>query len=141
MERAFRGGSWHGPAVLDVLGHIDAERAGERPIPEAHTIAELVLHMAVWKDAARRRISGEDYSPPCSADWRPLDRPLEAEWRAALAELVATHDALRAAVASLDDAALERVVPGQTTTVYATLHGVIQHDLYHAGQIALLAKG
>jgi uncharacterized damage-inducible protein DinB len=26
------------------------------------------------------------------------------------------------------------------STGYVTLHGVIQHDLYHAGQIAMLKK-
>jgi hypothetical protein len=32
------------------------------------------------------------------------------------------------------------MVPGTEYSVYFMLHGVIQHDLYHAGQIALLKK-
>jgi hypothetical protein len=40
----------------------------------------------------------------------------------------------------LDDARLdEPIVPG-FTTVYLQLHGTVQHDLYHGGQIMLLAR-
>jgi uncharacterized damage-inducible protein DinB len=35
---------------------------------------------------------------------------------------------------------LEAIVPGTQYSNYVLLHGVIQHNLYHAGQIALLKK-
>jgi len=48
-----------------------------------------------------------------------------------------------AAVDDLPDSRLYEVVPGKTGkhyTFYYMLHGVVQHELYHAGQIALLKK-
>jgi len=46
-----------------------------------------------------------------------------------------------ASVRAADDGArLEEITPGTSYSNYVLLHGVIQHDLYHAGQIALLKK-
>jgi len=49
-------------------------------------------------------------------------------------------DELRAAISSLDDSRLEQPIIAGMSSVYITLHGVIQHSLYHAGQMAILKK-
>jgi hypothetical protein len=67
----------------------------------------------------------------------------EAAWRAVLAETQRVHEELVAAVAAFPESRLEEIVPdkeGPPYTFYYTLHGVVQHELYHAGQIALLKK-
>jgi len=55
LERAFRGGAWHGPAVAEALAGVDAARAAARPLAGAHSIWEIVRHLTVWYDAPRRR--------------------------------------------------------------------------------------
>jgi len=73
-------------------------------------------------------------------DWPAVTDTSEAAWTKTLEELRSNHQALRAAIRELDEAKLDENVPGTTYSVYFLLHGVVQHDLYHAGQIALLKK-
>ena len=59
LKRAFEGGAWHGPGVLEILENVSAAQAATHPIEGAHSIWELVLHIKAWEDACRRRLSGE----------------------------------------------------------------------------------
>jgi len=73
----------------------------------------------------------------------PVTDASEAAWRKALAQVRRVHDELVSAVAILPDSRLDEMVPGKKGahyTFYYMLHGVVQHQLYHAGQIALLKK-
>ena len=48
ISRAFRGESWHGPSVREVLAGVSAEDAAAHPIAGAHSIWEIVLHLTGW---------------------------------------------------------------------------------------------
>lgn len=142
LRRAFAGEAWHGPSVLEALAGVDAESAAARPLSGAHSIWEMVLHLAAWEDVVRRRLSGEAVTDVSDAlDWPSVDTEGSAAWESSLRRLREGHRGLEEALAGLEDARLEQTVPGESDTVYTMLHGVIQHDLYHAGQIALLRKG
>src|SRR4029077_12336526 len=69
LERAFDGGAWHGPAVLELLADVDAGKASARPIAGAHSIWELVLHIAAWDHAVARRLTGDRAELPNEEDW------------------------------------------------------------------------
>jgi uncharacterized damage-inducible protein DinB len=141
LKRAFQGKAWHGPSVSEVLAGVTAEQAAAHTIPGAHSIWELTLHIATWERVGRRRIQE---STPIDVsdeeDWPPVDDTSDEAWTSTLEELRRNHEALRAAIRELDEARLGDIVPGTEYSVYFLLHGVIQHDLYHAGQIALLKK-
>ena len=141
LQRAFEGGAWHGPSVLEVLEGVTAAKAAARPVAGAHSIWEMVLHIAAWKGAVRRRLQGEPVELTDAEDWPAVRDTDEAAWAAAQEKLRSGHQALRRAIAKLSDARLKEEVPGKDYTHYHLAHGVIQHDLYHAGQIALLRKG
>src|SRR5512140_323893 len=142
LHRAYAGDAWHGPAVLEVLEGVDATRAASRPLASAHSILELTPHIAVWKDVVRRRLQGESWQPTPEEDWAPAAADSAADWAAVRAKLDASHGALVGAVAAFPEAELDRPpTPDGRRSAYALIHGVIQHDLYHAGQIALLKKG
>lgn len=148
LERSFRGGAWHGPAVAEALAGVSAAHAWRRPIPRAHNIHELVFHIGFWLDGARWRIEGEpvtDLAP--EADWPAAvagelasEFAREGAWRDALARLAESHHHLHAAVLGLDDERLDEAVAGADPTVRGMLLGILQHNAYHAGQIALLAR-
>jgi len=142
LDRAYAKDAWHGPAVLEVLEGVDATSAASRPLASAHSILELTLHIAVWKDVVRRRLEGESWEPKPEENWAPAANNSAAGWAAARATLDASHRALVEAVAAFPEAALDRPpTPDGRRSAYILIHGVIQHDLYHAGQIALLKKG
>src|SRR5262249_52923016 len=141
LERAFRGGAWHGPAVAEALAGVDAATAAARPFPGAHSIWENVHHLTVWNEVPRRRLDGGRLTaPPAERDWPPVKDLSPDAWRAALAALAGAHAALHARVLDLADGRLDDPVAGSDPTVRGMLLGVLQHNAYHAGQIVLLRR-
>jgi len=140
LRRAFEGEAWHGPALLELLKNVGASTAAARPIPRAHSIWELVLHIAAWDGATLRRLAGEKCQPSGEANFPPAGMPTEAAWRKDVAHARRTHDTLVKTVAALPESRLAQRVPGKRYNFYHLLHGVVQHELYHAGQIAILKK-
>jgi uncharacterized damage-inducible protein DinB len=141
LERAFRGGAWHGPAVAEALAGVDAAAAAARPFAGAHSIWEIVHHLTVWNEVPRRRLAGDGLENlAAERDWPPLLDASAAAWQAALAALEDAHAALYERVLDLADSQLDDPVAGSDPTVRAMLFGVLQHNAYHAGQIVLLGK-
>lgn len=140
LRRAFEGDAWHGPALLELLEDVDAATAAAKPLPSVHSVWELVMHIAVWDKAAIRRLNGEKTQPAGVANFPIVPKPTEAAWRKAVLQLKRTHDVLVKKVAALPDSRLRDRVPGKKYDFYFMLHGVVQHELYHAGQIAILKK-
>src|SRR5262245_15082196 len=141
LRRAFAGEAWHGPSVKEVLSGVTADQAGARPLAGAHTIWEIGLHIRAWARAVSRMLTGEDVKLTPQDDWPAVsDRSAEA-WERALQSLELSQNELQVVVAGLTDSRLEEHVPGRPYSVYFLIHGLIQHDLYHAGQIAILRKG
>jgi uncharacterized damage-inducible protein DinB len=141
LRHAFYGEAWHGPALLELLEDVDAETAAAKPLPNVHSIWELVLHIAVWDDAACRRLAGEKWQPTGTANFPLVPEPAtSAAWRKSVADVKRTHDRLVKTVAALAESRLRERVPGKRYDFYHLLHGVAQHELYHAGQIAILKK-
>jgi uncharacterized damage-inducible protein DinB len=140
LRRAFEGDAWHGPALLELLQHLDAATAAARPLDGVHSIWELMLHVAAWDDAAFRRLGGEKVQLTGMANFPAVPKPTQAKWHEAVAHAKHTHDVLVKAVAALSEARLRERVPGKRYDFYFMLHGVAQHALYHAGQIAILKK-
>jgi uncharacterized damage-inducible protein DinB len=143
LKRAYEGNAWHGPSVREVLEGVSAAQAHARPLTNGHTIYELVRHIAVWEDVGRRRLQGDpaDVEISSPADWPPPDDTSEEAWGHAKAALDRGHEALVAAISQVPESRLDEPVYEGKSSVYVTLHGVIQHDLYHAGQIAILKRG
>ncbi|HEX9869962.1 MAG TPA: DinB family protein [Candidatus Tectomicrobia bacterium] len=141
LRRAFEGNAWHGPAVRELLADVTAAQAAGRPLPNAHSIWEIVLHMATWERVVYRRLQGETVvNLPMEQDWPPVRDTSAAAWHQAVRDLEQANHDLRAAIAQLTEARLADMAPGKDHSVYVMLHGIIQHDLYHAGQIAVLKK-
>ena len=144
FRRAFDGEAWHGPAVLALLEGVTAAQAAAHPIPGAHSIWELTLHIAAWEEACRRRLQGDPAQLSDEENFRPINDTSEQAWENAKQYLIDTHRELLDAIAQLDETRLnDPIIVNASTpysTVYVTLHGGVQHDLYHAGQIAVLKK-
>lgn len=140
LKRAFEGEAWHGPAVMELLEGVDARTAAERAIPKAHTIWELVLHVAAWERVVTRRILGESLTLTDEENFGHISSISENAWREAVKTLRDNHGELIRTVTALPDSALERTVPGKSYNVHFMLLGAIQHAAYHGGQIALLKR-
>jgi len=148
LQRTHDGDAWHGPSVMDALDGVTARIAAARPIPGVHSIWEIALHIIGWRGEVRRRLQGATAGEPPEGDWpQAPQRPAEEGWAAVLEALQRSHDDLVETVGTLDDSRLDAPVKdersrelGTGVSHYVTLHGIVHHDLYHAGQISLLKK-
>jgi uncharacterized damage-inducible protein DinB len=143
IHRAFEGDAWHGDSVLEILAGVDAKMAAAHPIKNAHSIWELVLHIAAWDGAVLRRSQGKAADLSDKQNFPSVPDSSEAAWRKTIEQLKTTHDQLVKAVAEFPDSRLQEQVPGKTEKYHDFFYnfsGIVQHDLYHAGQIALLKK-
>lgn len=140
LHRAFYGAAWHGPAVVELLEDLDASAAAAKTVPNVHSIWELLLHIAAWDAAALTRLSGQKCQPSGPDNFPPVVKANDAAWRKTVTEVKKTHDKLVKTVAALSDERLRDRVPGKRYDFYHMLHGIAQHELYHAGQIAILKK-
>jgi uncharacterized damage-inducible protein DinB len=139
-HRSWDGDAWHGPSLREVLRDISASQASARPLAGAHTIAEIVQHLSYWRWAAIERVNGVLVSPEHDEQWPPMRDNSEAAWQEALALLESRHQALMHTLRNLSDEQLAQPIAGRNYNLYVQLHGNLQHDIYHIGQIALLKR-
>jgi uncharacterized damage-inducible protein DinB len=147
LSHAHAGDPWHGPSRAAVLANIGWADAARRPPGGAHSIWELVLHMTSWTREVARRLRDGVARPPELGDWPAAPEPSEAAWSAARAALDQAHVELIASLRTVPDQRLdenvgaERDAPlGAGVSYRVMLHGLAQHDAYHSGQIAILAR-
>ncbi len=148
LHRGFDGDPWHGWPMTRILAGLDATGAAARPLPAAHSIWEIVLHVTAWTGEVARRLDGTPPAAPAEGDWPEVGATTPERWQAALAALTAAHLRLERAARALSPAQLGELVgserdieAGTGVTKAQLVNGLVQHDAYHAGQIALLRKG
>lgn len=147
LRRSHRGDAWHGPSLREALDGVTAAEATVRPVAGAHSIWEIVLHVTAWREEVRSRLERGWRAEPERGDWPAVADGSERAWQAALADLAAATEALVEALARFPEGRLDEVVgrerdptAGTGVSYAVTLHGVAQHDAYHAGQIVMLKK-
>jgi uncharacterized damage-inducible protein DinB len=141
LRRSMEGPAWVGPCVLDLLKEVPIDLAPAKPLEHAHSIWEIVLHIAAWQRTAARRLQGETVELSPAEDWPPVPDVSEAAWKQAIKNLRESYEALKKSIAKLgDDKLLATKVPNREHDYYFLLHGIIQHNFYHAGQIGVLKK-
>lgn len=133
LKRIEGGSPWYGPSINDVLQGITSEVATAR-IGQAHSIVEMVFHMATWRNFVTNQLNG-DFIEVAEAENFPNGNFAEAAER-----LAASQQALITAIERFPDSRLSDQVPGRTYSFRFMLEGIIQHDVYHLGQISILKK-
>jgi len=138
LSRVYEGPAWLGPALKAILSDVTQEKAAQRPIDHAHTIWELVLHIAAWMRIARERLAATQTRDHTEHENWPA---MAGSWQDALAVLEREERQLERAILLFPDGRLNEPAPAsEPQTFYELLHGVVQHTAYHAGQIVLLKK-
>ena len=141
MNKTFYSDAWHGGSVMEFLLEIGAEEAASRPLEARHSIWELVPHMETWKRVARLALEGKEMgSISPEEDWPAIEDMSEESWTRTVESLREEHEALVGALSRLSEESLGETVPGRSYSFYTLIHGVIHHDLYHLGQIAILKE-
>jgi uncharacterized damage-inducible protein DinB len=137
VEKSFDKQPWYGSSIMEILSTIDAETATTKQ-GDTHTIIELVLHMASWRKFVIQRLKG-DAAYEINDE---MNFPNATTWSDAVDQLHQSQRELIEATKQFPADRLSELVPSNTMkyTYYTLLHGIVQHDVYHLGQIALLRK-
>lgn len=140
LERGFDGDAWHGNPLMKILHGVTAAQAAAHPVEGAHSIWEIVNHLRAWRPAIEKRLSGEIVELRGEHDWPPVTDTSDAGWRNSVRDLRERHQSMMKAVRTFPESKLGEKAPNRDHSFYVLLHGMVQHDLYHAGQIAILKK-
>ncbi len=143
LHHTFEGSPWHGLSVLDIIEDVSAEQALRRLHAGTHNICELVRHMTNWRTFAIEKLKGNptfDIALNTAADWPVVDTLAETNWQQYKDNLRHTQQQLLDLLAMIPDTRLDDIVGGRKYSFRVLLYGIIQHDTYHQGQIALVRK-
>ncbi len=139
LQNAYDGAAWHGASIMEILEKITAKQAFQ-PSEHIHRICELVQHITGWRVFAIKRLEGDAFYEVSQFDnWKTFKNPNEDTWEEIKADLAESQKNILAALEKISDDRLNDEVEGKAYNYYTLIHGVIQHDLYHLGEIALLA--
>jgi len=144
FEDILSGGPWYGDPIYKILDRITFDSAYEKPIPAAHNVAEILLHMLSWTEEVMDRMNGMTASTPSSGDWPDPGAPDEQKWQLWVEDLKLVNFNLIKIIRDFPDEQWDDKIDDkrgyEPTTYEELIHGFFQHQIYHAGQIALLVK-
>jgi uncharacterized damage-inducible protein DinB len=142
LRDAYEGDPWFGRCIKALLLEVDEVSAFQRPNGQ-HSILDLVWHMVTWREFVINRLERNDSRPLHyfeENDWRRLDYADRTLWKKGLDALDHSQQQLLSCLENMEDHLLSEKVPERTYDFRKLLYGTIQHDIYHAGQIAYLKK-
>ena len=139
LQQVLNGQPWYGEAVLPMLKKIHPTVVYINP-KNSHAAIEILYHMINWAQFTLNRLQRkleEDLIDSEESDWRTI-YPKEHTWKSGLAEFESLHQQIIAILKKKDDSLLEEKVDFRAYNFRFLLNGLIQHNIYHLGQIAFL---
>jgi DinB superfamily len=144
LTSTISGEAWYGDSLRQILKGVNAKQAQAHPIPNAHSIWELLCHVEAWVEFAIGAVKGVPIPPwpamPVELDWPAVADTSDDSWKQAVDSFFSHHLKLVETIKALTDEHLDATVPGRSYNFYRLFQGAVQHAVYHAGQIALITK-
>jgi uncharacterized damage-inducible protein DinB len=144
LEKVLSQTPWYGESIYTILDKVTFESAYERA-GHAHTIAEIIMHMVSWTEEVIDRLNEKPASLPMSGNWPHPGEPDEQKWKMWIDDLKLVNVNLVKTIQDFpsnkwDDLIIDERGTVPVTTYEEMILGFIQHQVYHAGQIALLLR-
>ena len=147
LENTLDGDPWYGRPVYALLGEVDPSMAFKKPTAGSYSLMDLLYHMLTWAEFTLKRIEKDSINDlaafekidPIAIGWREID-PKIHDWDEGLAAFIATHQQIIALLHTKGDAFLNEIVDYRQYNFRFLLNGLIQHNIYHAGQVAYVMK-
>lgn len=138
------GEAWYGDSLRQILDGVTAAQARAHPVPDLHSIWEIVNHLEAWINFFSGALKEIPIPPfpgmPTALDWPPVTIDDEKAWQDALQSCFAAHLQFAQDVEDFGDERLESTVPGRRYDFNRMFQSASLHAAYHGGQIALLKK-
>lgn len=142
LKEAYEGNPWFGRNAKALLADAEGVDVCERPSGQ-HSILDLLWHMITWREFTLTRLRpkpGKDTTYFEQHDWRELDAADKKLWHEGLKKLATVHNELVEVLQHQQDRLLIERVPERDYDFRKLLYGIVQHDIYHLGQVAYITK-
>jgi uncharacterized damage-inducible protein DinB len=144
LEHTLSGEPWYGKGVYTLLEEANPADVFKKPGDTSHSMADLLYHMINWAQFTLESVRGNPEKEPSyfeqeEADWRVI-HPADHSWENGVTQLKATHRQLVDELHTKDDSFLELPVKGRKYNYRYLLNGLIEHNIYHIGQVAYAEK-
>lgn len=143
FQESFDGRPWFGESLMTKLNAVDVKTVNHRPLPSQNSIARLVQHIINWRIFAIKKLQGDadfDIKQNDSNDWTDVHINNARDWNKLKATLQDTQEKITGLLSSKDDKFMKQRVPGRQYDFQYLIEGLLQHDIYHLGQIGLVHK-
>jgi uncharacterized damage-inducible protein DinB len=147
LQKVLSGDPWYGNPVYQIIEQVSFEAAFEKPDHAAHNIAEIVLHMVAWTEEVMDRMNGMTAGVPSSGDWPPTGSPTEQKWQNYVNDLKLVNVNLQGLIQNFPEEKWSEPMNdernrelGSGVSYQELVNGLVQHHIYHSGQIAILRR-
>lgn len=140
FEDLFDGNPWIDVTIINTLKNIPANQAAKKVTPARNSIWQIVNHMIAWRENVLLRIQGNEIVTPNNNYFTEVEKLSETEWQKALERLENSQHQWIAFLNTFEESEFEKIYSKNRMSYYEHIHGILQHDAYHLGQIVLLSK-
>ena len=140
FKKLYDGSPWIDINITSVLQNISAEQASKRVLKNCNTIWEITNHLIDWRLNVLQRVQGKTNKTPGNNYIETITDTSEKNWKDTLQRLSGVQKDWIEFLDKVDQSELVKVYTPNSMTYYENIHGIIQHDVYHFGQIVLLSK-
>lgn len=142
FKESFNGNPWFGDSLMKILNRIDHRVVNSTLTDSNNSIAAIVQHIINWRVFALEKMHKNDafeIEMNSNKDWTETNINTELEWGELLNKLISTQKKI---IETLEEQVskdyLNEKVSGHDYCFEYLLNGIIQHDIYHLGQIGIL---
>jgi uncharacterized damage-inducible protein DinB len=147
LQSILSGDPWYGPNTYDIIDNISFEAAYETPSGSVHNIAGIILHMLGWTLETTARMQGQTAGEPAGGDWPNPGTPDEQKWQQLINSFKLANVTLGGMIEDFPEDKWDAPTNdkrnrelGTGVSYRALTEGLIQHHVYHSGQLALLNR-
>ena len=142
LQEVLEGEPWYGRPVYALLGEVNPSLAHARTANNQHSLADLLYHMLTWTEFTLAAVQGKSEAEMRafdSLDWREVHH-LDHTWDKGIDAFKEANRQLIELLKTKDDSLLDKTVPARKYNYRHLLNGLVQHHIYHIGQVAYRVK-
>lgn len=142
FNEIYNGSPWYGETLEAKLNDVTDKNAFLQPVDVAHSVAEIVCHMTYWRKGLLSHLEGDGTFTPAveSPDnWVSVDTLTKEGWKKIFDDFNQSQKKTTQLLAKQNDEFLAKEYSKGSTFEYL-IQGIIDHDVYHLGQIGLVKK-
>jgi hypothetical protein len=142
LLNTLQGQPWYGKPVYSILEAVNQQLVYVRPGGQSHSLIELLYHMIIWTEFTRSLVQDQEATDVAyfdRMDWQDLD-PARHTWTTGLVQFRQANEKILDLLEAKEDSFLGGMVSSRQYNFRFLLHGLTDHHIYHAGQIACLSK-